>query len=353
MTFLAKLSAAQRAHDSILCVGLDPEPASIPESLGRGPQAAVRFLRRIVRATAPHVCAYKPNLAFYERYGSAAMDVLALTLQAIPAEIPVILDAKRGDVPNTSAAYADALFDSFHADAATVAPYVGLDSIEPFTTGARFALVLARTSNPGAGDFQDLEVAGRPLYERVVERCVERFGADRCGFVVGATYPDEARRLRALAPDRLFLMPGIGSQGGEIGLALRAGLDANGAGVLPSASRSVLYASRGDDFEKAAGEAARTFREAANAAPKSRLSGVRSLPQRRVVQRLALAIHRAHIDDAFKAEHRGDRRRGDPCWPAPVSAMMRVLPMRLASRIWPMQLLILCAPVWSRSSRLR
>jgi len=111
LTFLAKLSAAQRAHDSILCVGLDPEPASIPESLGRGPQAAVRFLRRIVRATAPHVCAYKPNLAFYERYGSAAMDVLALTLQAIPADIPVILDAKRGDVPNTSAAYADALFD--------------------------------------------------------------------------------------------------------------------------------------------------------------------------------------------------------------------------------------------------
>ncbi len=194
------------------------------------------------------------------------MDVLALTLQAIPADIPVILDAKRGDVPNTSAAYAEALFDSFHADAATVAPYIGLDSIEPFTTGGRYALVLARTSNPGAGDFQDLEVAGRPLYERVVERCVERFGADRCGFVVGATYPDEARRLRALAPDHLFLMPGVGSQGGDIGIALRAGMDANGGGVLPSASRSVLYASRGDDFEKAAGEAARTLREAANAA---------------------------------------------------------------------------------------
>jgi orotidine-5'-phosphate decarboxylase len=266
LSFLAKLSAAQRAHDSIICVGLDPEPASIPESLGRGPQAAVRFLRRIVRATSPHVCAYKPNLAFYERYGSAAMDVLALTLQAIPSETPVILDAKRGDVPNTSAAYADALFDSFHADAATVAPYVGLDSIEPFTTAGRYALVLARTSNPGAGDFQDLEVGGRPLYERVVERCVERFPADQCGFVVGATYPDEARRLRALAPDRLFLMPGIGSQGGDIGVALRAGMDANGGGVLLSASRSVLYASRSDDFEKAAGDAARTLRDAANAA---------------------------------------------------------------------------------------
>jgi orotidine-5'-phosphate decarboxylase len=266
LSFLAKLSAAQRAHDSILCIGLDPEAASIPESLGRGPQAAVRFLRRIVRATSAYVCAYKPNLAFYERYGSAAMDVLGLTLRAIPAEIAVILDGKRGDVPNTSAAYADALFESFHADAATVAPYVGLDSIEPFTTGGRYALVLARTSNPGAGDFQDFEVAGRPLYERVVERCVDRFSADQCGFVVGATYPDEARRLRALAPDRLFLMPGVGSQGGDVGVALRAALDANGGGVLPSASRSILYASRGDDFDKAAAEAARQLRDAANAA---------------------------------------------------------------------------------------
>jgi len=126
--------------------------------------------------------------------------------------------------------------------------------------------VLARTSNPGAGDFQDLEVAGRPLYERVVERCVERFAADHCGFVVGATYPDEARRLRALAPDRLVLMPGIGSQGGEIGLALRAGLDAHGGGVLPSASRSVTYAARDSDFERAAAQAAKAFRDAANAA---------------------------------------------------------------------------------------
>jgi orotidine-5'-phosphate decarboxylase len=266
LSFLAKLSASSRARDSILCVGLDPEPSSIPESLGRGPQAAIRFLRRIVRATAPHVCAYKPNLAFYERYGNAAMDVLGFTLQAIPSGIPVILDAKRGDVPNTAAAYADALFDSFRADAVTVAPYVGLDSIAPFTSEKRFALVLARTSNPGAGDFQDLEVAGRPLYERVVERCVERFPADRCGFVVGATYPDEARRLRALAPDRLFLMPGIGAQQGDLALALRAGLDATGAGVLLSASRSVLYASRSDDFERAAGETARELREATNAA---------------------------------------------------------------------------------------
>jgi orotidine-5'-phosphate decarboxylase len=266
MPFLDKLAASMRTRDSILCVGLDPEPALIPESLGRGPQAALRFLRRIVRATSDYACCYKPNLAFYERYGASAFDVLGLTLQSIPDDIPIILDAKRGDVPNTSEAYADALFDAFHADAATVAPYLGVDSIAPFARGSRYALVLARTSNPGARDLQDLVVDGRPLYERVVTTVVEALPADRCGFVVGATYPDEARRLRELAPDRLFLMPGVGAQGGDIGSAIRAGLDARGGGVLPSASRSVLYASSGSDFERAAGDSARTLRDLANAA---------------------------------------------------------------------------------------
>jgi len=266
VTFLAKLAARSQACDSILCVGLDPEPSLIPESFGRGPNAAVRFLQLIIGATADQVCAYKPNLAFYERYGTAAMDVLADTLQAIPKDIAVILDAKRGDVPNTAEAYADALFDSFHADAATVAPYVGLDAIAPFCAEGRYALVLARTSNPGARDFQDLEVAGRPLYERVVERVVARFPADRCGFVVGATYPDEARRLRALAPDRLFLMPGVGAQGGEVGIAIGAALDVRGGGVLVSASRAVLYGAQDGDVERWAGAAARSLRDAANVA---------------------------------------------------------------------------------------
>ena len=266
MPFLDKLAASMRTRDSILCIGLDPEPSLIPASLGRGPQAALRFLRRIVRATSDYACCYKPNLAFYERYGSAAFDVLGLTLQAIPDDIPVILDAKRADVPNTSEAYADALFDSFHADAVTVAPYLGTDSIAPFARSDRYALVLARTSNPGAGDLQDLVVDGRPLYEHVVTMCVGALPAANCGFVVGATYPEEARRLRELAPDRLFLMPGVGAQGGDVGTAIRAALDTKGGGVLPSASRSVLFASRGDDYERAAADAARSLRDAANAA---------------------------------------------------------------------------------------
>jgi orotidine-5'-phosphate decarboxylase len=263
MPFLTKLAAASRARESIICIGLDPEPDRIPEHLGRGAQAAVRFLRRIVNATSEHACCYKPNMAFYERYGSAGLDILALTLQAIPTDIPVSLDAKRGDVPNTAAAYAEALFDRFHADAATVAPYIGMDGIAPFAEKG-YALVLARTSNPRAGDIQDLLVDGRPLYEHVVEQCVAEFPADRCGFVVGSTYPAEATRLRALAPDRLFLMPGVGAQGGDLRDALRAALDANGGGVLPSASRSVLYAEAGEHFEKAAGRVAQALKREAN-----------------------------------------------------------------------------------------
>ncbi len=269
MPFLSKLAASSRARDSIICVGLDPEPDRIPAHLGNGAQAASRFLRRIIQATSDHVAAYKPNLAFFEQYGQAGVDILALALQDIPTGVPVILDAKRGDVPNTSAAYARALFQRYAADAATVAPYVGLDSIAPFCE-LGYAFVLARTSNPGARDLQDLEVGGRPLYEHVVERCVERFPAEACGFVVGATYPEEARRLRSLAPDRLFLLPGIGAQGGRIDDALSAAADSDGGGVLPAASRSVLYASDGRDFEFAAASAARELKEAANAARAAR-----------------------------------------------------------------------------------
>ena len=265
MTFLTKLASASRARHSIVCIGLDPEPAQIPEHLGRGPQAAVRFLRRIVAATSDVACAYKPNLAFFEQYGTAGVDVLGLTLQAIPEDVPVILDAKRGDVPSTSAAYAEALFGRWKADAVTVAPYLGMDSIAPFCERG-YVLVLARTSNPGAGDLQDLEVGGRPLYERVVETTAAHFPADRCGFVVGSTYPSEARRIRELAPDRLFLMPGVGAQGGDLATAIQAAVDRSGGGVLPSASRSILYASRGKDFEAAAARAATALRDGANEA---------------------------------------------------------------------------------------
>ncbi|HET8567790.1 MAG TPA: orotidine-5'-phosphate decarboxylase [Candidatus Limnocylindria bacterium] len=271
-SFVDRLASSMRSRDSIVCVGLDPEPDRIPGSLGRGTPAALKFLRRVIAATSHAACCYKPNIAFFERYGAGGADLLGLVLQAIPRDIPVILDAKRGDVPSTASAYAEAVFARWKVDATTVSPYLGLDSVEPFAERG-FAFVLARTSNPGARDLQDLDAGGRPLYERVVEAFAERFAADRVGFVVGATYPDEARRLRALAPEALFLMPGVGAQGGELADAIRAGLDARGGGVLPSASRSVLYASSGADFDAAAARAADELRRAANEA---RLAGARS-----------------------------------------------------------------------------
>lgn len=267
MDFLTKLTAAGRARDSVLCVCLDPDLTRIPTSLGSGPQAVLRFNRRIIRATSEHAAAFKLQLAFYELLGQAAMDVLTLTLQEIPKDIPVIADAKRGDVPNTARAYASAFFDVLHFDAMTVNPYLGLDTIEPFVSGARYAFALVRTSNPGAGDFQDLRVDGNAtLYETIAARLDAGFAAERLGFVVGAPYPEETRRLRAAAPDRLFLLPGVGAQGGSIAKAVEAGLDARGGGVLPAVARDILYASSGADFAEAAGRRAAELRAGANEA---------------------------------------------------------------------------------------
>lgn len=274
MDFLSKLDAASRARDSVLCVCLDPDPTRIPEVLGRGPQAALRFNRRIVKATSEYAAAYKVNLAFYEQLGTAAIDVLALTLQAIPGDIPVIADAKRGDVPHTANAYARAFFDVLKFDALTVNPLLGLDSLEPFTSRERYAFALVRTSNPGARDFQDLRVEGsRPLFEVIAERLEAELPPERLGFVVGATYPDEARRLRALAPRRMFLLPGVGAQGGGIATAVEAALDAHGGGVLPAVARDILYASGGADFAEAAAARANELREHANEARRRVLAG--------------------------------------------------------------------------------
>ena len=267
MDFLGKLDAASHARESVLCVCLDPDPSRIPETLGRGPQAVLRFNRRIIRATSEFAAAFKLNLAFYEQLGAAAMDVLTLTLQAIPNDIPVIADAKRGDVPNTAEAYGRAFFDVLHFDAMTVNPYLGLDSVSPFVSAQRYAFAVVRTSNPGARDFQDLRVeGGMLLYETVAQRLEDAVPPQRLGFVVGATYPKDARRLRALAPDRLFLLPGVGVQGGSIATTVEAAVDARGYGVLPAVARDILYASTGLDFADAAARRARDLRDLANEA---------------------------------------------------------------------------------------
>ncbi len=261
MTFRKKFTEAARANSSLLCVGLDPDPARLPVS------DAAEFLCAIVEATSDLVCAYKPNMAFYERMGEAGYAALRAVLRAIPDQIPVICDAKRGDVPNTAQAYADAIFDELGFDAVTVNPYLGGDSVAPFLERAdRGVIVLCRSSNPGAQDFQDLPVATgegtRPLYEIVAERAKEWNTRGNVGLVVGATYPKELRRLRELCPELPFLLPGIGAQEGELARAVLAGLDDDGGGIIVNASRSVLYASSGSDFAEAARRAAETLRDA-------------------------------------------------------------------------------------------
>jgi orotidine-5'-phosphate decarboxylase len=259
--FFDKLERAAQRSGSLLCVGLDPDPAQMPV-----PDVAA-FNRAIIEATAVFVCAYKPNLAFYEALGEAGMAALRDTLAAIPPDIPVIADAKRNDIGNTAKAYARALFDELGFDAATVNPYLGGDAVEPFLEREeKAAFVLCRTSNPGARDLQDLMVMtpgaeARPLFQVVAEMARRWNSRGNVGLVVGATYPEELKRVRELCPEITFLVPGVGAQGGDVASVMRNGLDKVGRGLIINVSRQVLYASREKDFATAAGLAARKLRD--------------------------------------------------------------------------------------------
>jgi orotidine-5'-phosphate decarboxylase len=258
--FRDKLLEASRRNESLLCVGLDPDP-----SLLKGTPVAA-FLQAIIEATRDLVCAYKPNLAFFEALGVGGMQTLLEAVRGVPAHIPVIADAKRGDIGNTARFYAKTLFEVYDFDAATVNPYGGHDAVEPFLEYEdRGVIVWCRSSNPGAADLQDLVLAdGRPLYEAVAERAREWNVHGNVGIVVGATWPEQLERVRAICPDQTILIPGIGSQGGDLAASLAAALDSDGGGVIVSASRQVLYASSGDDFAPAAGRAARALRDEIN-----------------------------------------------------------------------------------------
>jgi len=265
--FLEKLLIASRQQNSLLCVGLDPEPQRFPAELRDMPvdRAVVRFCHAIIEATALYVCAYKPNLAFFEVLGPIGMQVFQEVLRAIPAHIPVIADAKRGDLGNTARNYASALFDVYGCDAATVNPYLGYDSVAPFLAYRdKGVLLLCRTSNPSARDFQDVPVKAddglvRPLYEVVAlkSRRWNRYG--NVGLVVGATAPSELQCIRALAPDLPILIPAIGAQGGDLVASARA--HRTEAPAVVSASRAVLYASSGTDFADAARSVATRMRD--------------------------------------------------------------------------------------------
>jgi orotidine-5'-phosphate decarboxylase len=264
MNFVEKLVSASRRNKSLLCVGLDTEPSLIPNYF-----SVSEFNRQIIDATKDLVCAYKPNLGFYEAQGIEGMEILEETVRYIPKDIPVIADAKRGDIGNTAKGYAKAIFEIFGFDAVTVSPYLGLDSLEPFTAYAEKGIfVLCRTSNPGAMDFQSLECetenGKRPLYEIIALKVSELNTNGNVGLVVGATYPEELRVIRELQPDMPFLIPGIGAQGGDIEKTVRYGTDRQGEKAVINSSRQILYASRGNDFAEAARKAAEETRNSIN-----------------------------------------------------------------------------------------
>jgi orotidine-5'-phosphate decarboxylase len=252
-TFSERLGRAQRTSGSLLCVGLDPDLAKLPRELAESGEPFLAFNRRVIDATAEFAAAYKPQIAFYSALGKEAE--LAASISYIRERAPhalVILDAKRNDIGNTAEAYASEAFDRYGADAVTVNPYMGEDSVLPFLARPdRGAIVLCRTSNPGARDFQDLLVDGLggtplPLYRRVAERADRYWNkAQNLMLVVGATYPAEMAELRRAHPSLSFLVPGIGAQGGDLDSTLAAGLNSEGMGLLINSSRGIIYAGGG------------------------------------------------------------------------------------------------------------
>jgi len=261
VNFNRKLASATERNDSLLCVGLDPDPCRMPPDI-----TVLDFNRAVIDATAGSVCAYKLNLAFYEAL-DGGLGVLKGTIEHIPDDIPVIGDAKRGDIGNTAKAYAAALFDNLGFDAATVNPYLGFDSVEPFLEyHDRGVFILCRTSNAGAADFQSLLVGedGLPLYQMVAMKAAQWNEQGNIGLVVGATCPEELKVIRQSHPDMPLLIPGVGAQGGDLEASVRYGTDAAGGKAIISSSRGIIYASPGADFAQAAGAAAASLKEEMN-----------------------------------------------------------------------------------------
>lgn len=257
-TVAQTIDELQRERDSLLCLGLDPALERLPSHLTGSPAERVgQFCDEIIDATADLVCAYKLNAAFFERLGSDGWRVLEATIARIPAEVPVILDAKRGDIGSSSLHYATAAFETLGADAITASPFLGLDSVAAFTGQRGMTFVLASTSNPGAGWLQDASVAQgdgslRPVWLEIAHAVsdLQRAGND-VGLVAGATRPDRIREIRRATPDLLLLVPGVGEQNGDVSAVLAAGANADGRGLLISASRSLIFASAERDFASA------------------------------------------------------------------------------------------------------
>jgi orotidine-5'-phosphate decarboxylase len=267
-SFIETLTGAWQRTQSLLCVGLDPEPAKFPGALANRADAIFAFCREIVDATAPFASAFKPQIAYFAAHRAEdQLEALIAHIHERHPGLPVILDAKRGDIGSTAQQYAREAFVRYGADAVTVNPYMGFDSIEPYLAhSGKGVIVLCRTSNPGGSDLQFLETGGRPLYQAVARLAADQWNASgQLGLVVGATFPKEIEIVRQIVDDMPLLIPGIGPQGGDVEATVRAGRTAGGAGMMINSSRAILYASKGDDFAEAAARAAQETRDKINA----------------------------------------------------------------------------------------
>jgi len=258
-----ELLEAQWEKGTFLCVGLDPDFEKIPAAARQSgvKETIVAFNRAIIDSTKDLVCAFKPNTAFYESHGDEGWNAMRETIQYIQdvaPDVPVLLDAKRGDIGNTNNGYVESVFDHLRADAVTVNPYPGREALLPFLERKEKGIfVWCRTSNPGAGEFQDLRVDDQPLYKVVARHVAEHWNEnDNCALVVGATYPDELHEVRSVVGDMPILIPAIGAQHGNLEKTVKAGKDSRGRGMIISASRAIIFASSGEDFAQAAQEKA-------------------------------------------------------------------------------------------------
>jgi len=269
VTFIDKLSGAWSANNSLLCVGLDPDTAKFPAHLQAQPHAIVQFCKNIIDATADLACAYKPQIAYFaaQRAEDQLEEICAYLREKYP-HIPIVLDAKRGDIGNTAEQYAREAFERYGADAVTVNPSMGYQSVAPYLEWKdRGVIVLCRTSNAGGSDLQFLSVDGKPLYQHVAHMVAHKWNTNgQCALVVGATFPGELAQVRAIVGDMPLLVPGIGAQGGDIQATVEAGKTANGTGMMISSSRAIIYpkCEAGEDFTKAARRVAQETRDAIN-----------------------------------------------------------------------------------------
>ena len=269
MTFIQKLSAAWASNHSLLCVGLDPDVSKLPAELAQQPDAIFSFCKSIVDATADLACSFKPQIAYFAAIRAEdQLEAICRYIKTTYPAIPIILDAKRGDIGATAEQYAREAFERYDADAVTVNPYMGFDSVAPYMEWKdRGAIVLCRTSNAGGSDLQFLNVDGKPLYQHVAQLVADKWNTNgQCALVVGATFPQELAQVRKIIGDMPLLVPGIGAQGGDVAATVAAGKTMDGNGMMINSSRAILYAKPqdGEHFTQAARRVAQETRDAIN-----------------------------------------------------------------------------------------